>query len=118
MKLDINKVRKDFPILSNNKLIYFDNASTTQKPKIVIDSLINYYSKYNANVHRGTYKIAEKATFEYEKSRNLIADFINANNNEIIFTKSATESINIISNALVKTKQPYKIPIKAILMPK
>ena len=104
MKLDINKVRKDFPILSNNKLIYFDNASTTQKPKIVIDSLINYYSKYNANVHRGTYKIAEKATFEYEKSRNLIADFINANNNEIIFTKSATESINIISNALVKTK--------------
>ena len=91
-------VKKDFPIFNNNPdLIYFDSASTTQKPQIVIDAITEFYSHYNANVHRGAYKIAEKATNEFESSRNTIANFINADDNEIIFTKGATESINLIA---------------------
>ena len=93
--------KKDFPIFKNNKnkysLIYFDNASTTQKPQCVINSVMDYYTHYNANVHRGAYTIAEKATSQYEKTRKKIAKFINANDNEIIFTKGATESINLIA---------------------
>ena len=74
MKMNI---KKDFPIFSNNPdLVYFDNASTTQKPQVVIDSIAEFYSHYNANVHRGAYKIAEKATNEFEISRNIIANFI------------------------------------------
>ncbi len=93
--------KKDFPIFKNNKkkypLIYFDNASTTQKPQCVINSAMEYYTHYNANVHRGAYTIAERATSEYEKVRKKIAQFINANDNEIIFTKGTTESINLIA---------------------
>jgi len=91
-------IKKDFPIFENNPdLIYFDSASTTQKPQVVIDSITEFYSYYNANVHRGAYKIAEKATEQFETSRGIIADFINANHNEVIFTKGATESINLIA---------------------
>ena len=91
-------IKKDFPIFNNNPdLIYFDNASTTQKPQVVIDAITEFYSYYNANVHRGAYKIAEKSTDQFESSRNIIANFINANNNEIIFTKGTTESINLIA---------------------
>ena len=94
--------KKDFPIFENKKnskhpLIYFDNASTTQKPQCVIDTLVNYYTQYNANIHRGAYSIAEKATLEFENARNEVANFINANNKEIIFTKGTTESINLIA---------------------
>jgi len=94
--------KKDFPIFENTKnskhpLIYFDNASTTQKPQCVIDTLVNYYTQYNANIHRGAYSIAEKATLEFENARNEVAKFINANNKEIIFTKGTTESINLIA---------------------
>ena len=72
-------IKKDFPIFKNNPdLIYFDSASTTQKPQIVIDAITEFYSHYNANVHRGAYKIAEKATNQFEISRNIIANFINA----------------------------------------
>ena len=94
--------KKDFPIFKNKKnsthpLIYFDNASTTQKPQCVIDTLVNYYTQYNANIHRGAYSIAEKATLEFENARSEVAKFINANNKEIIFTKGTTESINLIA---------------------
>ena len=90
--------KQDFPIFKNiDSLIYFDNASTTQKPQCVIDSITNYYTQYNANVHRGAYNIAEKATSEFEKSRKIIADFVNANTEEIVFTKGTTESINLIA---------------------
>ena len=94
--------KKDFPIFENKKnsthpLIYFDNASTTQKPQCVIDTLVNYYTQYNANIHRGAYSIAEKATLEFENARSEVAKFINANNKEIIFTKGTTESINLIA---------------------
>jgi len=94
--------KKDFPIFKNNiknkyPLIYFDNASTTQKPQSVIDTVVNYYTHYNANIHRGAYGIAEKATFEFENARNEVAKFINARTKEIIFTKGTTESINLIA---------------------
>ena len=95
-------IKNDFPILNSiqtNKkpLIYFDNASTTQKPKIVIDSIVEYYSQYNANIHRASYGIAEKATKKYEESRKKIAKFINADLDEIIFTSGTTQSINFIA---------------------
>ena len=98
----INKLldcKKDFPIFKNQDIIYLDTASTSQKPNRVIDTITQFYKTYNANVHRGLYAWAEKATFEYESSRNKIAEYINAQNNELIFTKGATESINFISNA-------------------
>ena len=99
-------IKKDFPIFNNNPdLIYFDNASTTQKPKIVIDAITEFYSHYNANVHRGAYKIAEEATNQFETSRNIIANFINANDDEIIFTKGTTESINLIAYSFGSTLQ-------------
>jgi len=98
---NVKSLKNDFPILSkNDSLIYFDNASTTHKPKIVLDKIIEFYSSYNANVHRGTYEIAEKATREYENSRLTISKFINCKPNEIIFTKNTTESINLIANSL------------------
>ena len=70
MSFNVENIRKDFPFLSNskNKIIYFDNASTTHKPKIVLEAINNYYSNFNANVHRAAYQIAEEATLEYEKS--------------------------------------------------
>lgn len=100
----VDIIRKDFPILNkkvnNNKLVYFDNAATTQKPNIVIDSLSNYYRNYNSNIHRGVHTLAEKATQEFEETRSLVKDFINAKSeNEIIFTRGATEGINLISSS-------------------
>ena len=79
-KLSIENVRKDFAILQrkvrdNKPLVYLDNASTTQKPKQVIDALINYYNNYNANIHRTVYSIAEEATEAYEKTRDKVAKF-------------------------------------------
>ena len=99
MKFDVNKYREEFPIM-NDKLVYLDSASTTQKPNSVINSISNFYKKSNANVHRGTYQIAEDATLQYENSRKIIAQFINAKNEEIVFTKSTTESINLIAYSL------------------
>ena len=99
MKFDVNKYREEFPIM-NDKLVYLDSASTTQKPNSVINSISNFYKKSNANVHRGTYQIAEDATLQYENSRKIIAQFINAENEEIVFTKSTTESINLIAYSL------------------
>ena len=99
MKFDIKKYRNEFPLI-NNKLIYLDSASTTQKPNSVINSISNFYKKSNANVHRGTYQIAEEATLKYENSRKIIAKFINAKQEEIVFTKSTTESINLVAYSL------------------
>ena len=105
MKLDINKIRSNVPILSrkvNGKdLIYFDNGATTQKPKQVIDSIINYYSNINSNVHRGVHTLSQEATTAFEEARKYIAGFINAKSEkEIIFTKGTTESINLMSDVL------------------
>ena len=91
--------KKDFPIFNNQNVIYLDTASTSQKPRTVINAMVDFYQEYNANVHRGLYPWAEKATSEYESARNQIADYINATSNELIFTKGTTESINFISSS-------------------
>lgn len=101
-KLDITEIRKEFPVLhqeiNGKPLAYFDNAATTQKPKVVIDALNNYYEGYNANIHRGIHTLAEKATKAFELTRDSVKDFINANHREeIIFTKGTTESINLVA---------------------
>ncbi|GGD56950.1 cysteine desulfurase [Emticicia aquatilis] len=100
--LDINKIRKDFPILdekvNGRDLVYFDNAATTQKPSIVLDALANYYGHYNANIHRGIHFLAEKATSAFEDSRTTIQKFLNAaHKEEIIFTYGTTDGINLVA---------------------
>ncbi len=100
--LHISTIKSQFPILNkkiNGKtLVYLDNASTTQKPKSVIDAIKFYYENFNANIHRGIYSLSEIATSEYEKTRQLTANFINAKSSEeIIFTRNTTESINLIA---------------------
>src|SRR5580765_264161 len=100
--LDPLALRRDFPILAQeingHPLIYLDSASSSQKPQVVIDALDSYYREYNANVHRGIYTSGEKATAEYERARARIARFINApDSHEVIFTRNATEAINLVS---------------------
>ena len=103
--LDVYKIRQDFPILKRSlkngkKLVYLDNAATTQKPMQVINAICKYYSEYNSNIHRAVYQIAEEATEEYEKTRDSICKFINARYpEEIIFTRNTTESINLIAHS-------------------
>ena len=106
--IDINKtydvvaIRKYFPALNREvkgkPLVYFDNAATTQKPQTVIDSLVNYYSNYNANIHRGIHTLAEEATAAFESTRDAVQKFINAESREqIIFTGGTTEGINLVA---------------------
>ena len=102
--LDPKALRADFPILrreiNGHPLVYLDSASTSQKPDVVIDALSDYYREYNANVHRGIYTIGEEATAAYEAARVKVAGFINApDNHEIVFTRNATEAINLVSYA-------------------
>lgn len=107
--LDVSKIRQDFPILKrkingNKTLVYFDNAATTQKPMSVINAICNYYMNYNSNIHRAVHQLAEEATLEYEKTREKVARFINArSSDEIIFTRNATEAINLISYSWART---------------
>ena len=101
-ELEINKIRKDFPILTrkiNGKpFVYLDNAATTQKPLSVINKISEYYSFYNSNIHRAVYDIAEEATNAYELTRSKVGKFINARSTEeIIFTRNATEAINLVA---------------------
>src|SRR3989338_10616271 len=89
--------KSDFPILSQkNKLTYLDSAATSLKPQAVIDAMDEYYTSYSANIHSGLYPLSERASAEYEETRQVIADFIGAlSEDEIIFTRNATESINL-----------------------
>ena len=101
--LDIQKIRAQFPILSqqvNGKpLVYFDNGATSQKPQIVIDAIVDYYSRYNANIHRGVHTLSQLATDAYEQARLKIQKHFNAKESyEIIFTSGTTESINLVAN--------------------
>ena len=90
--------KEDFPILNNRKITYLDSGATTQKPKQVIEAIDKYYENYNANPHRGAYSLSIEATEEYENTRTKIAKFINARNREeIIFSKNATESLNLLA---------------------
>jgi len=106
--IDIEKIRAQFPILhqkvNGKPLIYFDNAATNQKPKQVIDALVNYYQGYNANIHRGIHTLAEKATKAFEETRHSMQKFINAKHvEEIIFTRGVTESINLVASSYGRT---------------
>lgn len=101
--LDVSKIRADFPILSrqvNNKpLVYFDNAATSQTPEVVIDTIVDYYSNYNANIHRGVHTLSQEATDKYEIARQKIQAHFNAKlSHEIIFTSGTTHSINLVAN--------------------
>ena len=97
--LEADDLRKEFPIFTERKnLVYLDSASTTQKPQTVIDTISSYYSNYNANVHRALYQIGEKATNQYEQVREKVKKFLNVpNSHEVIFTRSSTESINLVA---------------------
>jgi cysteine desulfurase/selenocysteine lyase len=100
--LDVARIREDFPILSREvygkPLVYFDNASTSQKPRQVIEALVRYYEQYNANIHRAIHCLGEEATNAYEEARAKVAAFINAPSPEcIVFTRNTTEAINLVA---------------------
>ena len=115
---DFKTIIKDFPILNRRinekKLIYFDNAATSQKPKVVIDALSNFYSNTNANIHRGVHTLSMESTYLYDEAKDKIAEFINApNSNSIIFTRGTTESLNLIADSWGQSnlKEPDNIVI-------
>lgn len=99
-----DRVRQDFPILQqkvyeSNPLVYLDNAATSQKPKAVLDTIAEYYTEYNSNVHRGVHALSARATAAYEEARATVARFIGASGpEEIVFTRGATEAINLVAN--------------------
>lgn len=102
MTLDVHRIRKDFPILERKvygkPLVYLDNAATSQKPRQVIDALVDYYENYNANIHRAVHCLGEEATAAYEEARAKVAKFINAPSPEsVIFTRNTTEAINLVA---------------------
>lgn len=104
--IDAQRVRKDFPILfesmNSHPLVYLDNAATTQKPASVIQAILDYYQKTNANVHRSVHKLGEMATLDYERTRELVKHFINAKHTkECIFTRGTTDSINLVAESYV-----------------
>ena len=105
MSFSVAEVRKDFPIFERTirdgkRLVYLDSGATSQKPWVVINAESDFYSKHNAAVHRGAHQLAEEATDAYEGARAIVAEFLGAQDNEIIFTKSATESINAVAYAM------------------
>ncbi|MCT2583303.1 cysteine desulfurase [Actinophytocola gossypii] len=112
---DVETVRKDFPILSrlvhgDKPLVYLDNAATSQKPRQVIDALVEYYEKHNANVHRGIHTLAEEATALYEGARDKMAKFIGApSRDEVIFTKNTSEAINLVARVLGDAGPGYRV---------
>lgn len=99
---DIERIRKDFPVLhqqvNGKPFIYFDNAATSQKPKAVIDTIREYYEKYNSNIHRGAHHLAQLATEAYENSRQTIAQHLNAAEKEINFVRGTTEAVNLVAS--------------------
>jgi cysteine desulfurase / selenocysteine lyase len=118
---DVEKVRADFPIIASTargkKLVYLDNAATTQKPQAVIDRIVRYYSKENSNVHRGVHYLSELATIEFENARETVQRFINARDiKEVVFTRGTTESINLVAQSWGRAniKEGDEIVITAI----
>lgn len=116
--LDIAAIKADFPILKrkirgNNRLVYLDSGATSQKPNSVLDAERDFYLNHNAAVHRGAHQLAEEATELYEGARDKVANFIGADSNEVIFTKSATESINAIAYSLGNSTVGSRFHLKA-----
>ena len=104
MSLDVARIRKDFPIFTRTirdgkKLVYLDSGATSQKPQVVIDAEVDFYAKHNAAAHRGAHQLAEEATEMFEASRETVASFLGAKTEEIVFTKSATESLHLLAYA-------------------
>lgn len=97
--MDVKKIRKDFPIFKDDKLVYLDSAAMALKPQCVIDAVDNYCSKYGVNVHRGVYGLSYEATELYENARKTIAKFINANEDEVVFTRGTTASLNLVASS-------------------
>src|SRR5579864_4510478 len=98
----LRNIIADFPILRERnsrgkRLVFLDSAATSQKPQVVIDALVDYYSHYNANIHRGVYEIAARASEAFEDARAKVARFVNAQPQEIIWTRNTTEAINLVS---------------------
>ncbi|OUR88334.1 cysteine sulfinate desulfinase, partial [Cycloclasticus sp. 44_32_T64] len=104
---DVEKIRQDFPVLNQQirgkQLVYLDNAATSQKPTSVINSIVDYYQNDNANIHRGVHTLSERATLSYENARKTVQAFLNAESEkEIVFTRGATEAINLVANAFAE----------------
>ncbi len=102
--IDVQKIRKDFPILTKkihgNPLVYLDNAATTQKPRVVIDKIAEFYTSINSNIHRGVHHLSEQAGMAHENARKTVKEFVNARSvSEIIFTSGTTEAINLVANS-------------------
>ncbi len=121
MPFNLDQLRREFPALhqevNNRPLIYFDNAATTQKPKAVIERLLQYYSRENSNIHRGAHFLSQQATEAYESARETVQLFLNAAfSHEIIFTRGTTESINLVAHSFFKrfVKQGDEIIISAM----
>ena len=103
---DVEAVRKDFPILDRRvhddlPLVYLDSANTSQKPRPVLDAMAEHYERHNANIHRAQHVLAEEATAAYEGARDKVAAFIRAARDEVVFTKNASEALNLVANVLV-----------------
>src|SRR6056300_858182 len=112
--MDVQAIRKDFPILNREvkgqPLVYFDNAATSQTPKQVIDVISDYYSRYNANIHRGVHTLSQEATDAYENARHYIQRHFNAAHpHEIIFTSGTTHSINIVAAGYASLLHPEDV---------
>jgi len=107
--LDLEAIRRDFPILQravrDRRLVYLDNAATTQKPRTVIDAVSRFYAEENANIHRGVHLLSQQATFAYERSRGRLGTFINAaDNSELIFLRGTTEAMNLVAHSFVRPR--------------
>ncbi|CAN2195838.1 csdA Selenocysteine lyase/Cysteine desulfurase [Candidatus Nanopelagicaceae bacterium] len=118
MTFDAHTIAKDFPILNRTirdgkRLVYLDSGATSQKPNVVIEAESDFYRLHNAAVHRGAHQLAEEATDAYEGAREIVATFLNASVDEIIFTKSATESLNLISYAMGNAAPGNRFHLKA-----
>lgn len=106
---DVQKLRAEFPILSvtvhGKPLVYFDNGATTQKPRAVINSLVEYYTAFNANIHRGVHSLSQEASAAYEQARESVVEFIGASSaQEIVFTRGTTESINLVAHSFLSPR--------------
>jgi len=118
MTFDARTIAEDFPILSRTirdgkRLVYLDSGATSQKPNVVIDAESDFYRLHNAAVHRGAHQLAEEATDAYEGAREIVAQFINAAIDEVVFTKSATESLNLISYAIGNAEPGNRFHLKS-----